>query len=164
MIVGDSSPLIHLSRIGRLQLLRKVYGTILIPRGVWDEVVGQGEGRPGGSEVQIGVEEGCIRIEKVSVTRRLEAEGAEGADAEVIALARQRRIPLLSNDRTLAAIARPAGVRVIWLTQALVEAVEKRVLSSREARVVLRELVGSGLRVRSEVLAEIVHLSEQVEN
>jgi len=42
LIVADSSPLIHLSRIGRLELLRKVYGTILIPRGVWEEVVTEG--------------------------------------------------------------------------------------------------------------------------
>jgi len=29
---------------------------------------------------------------------------------------------------------------------------------------VLRELVGAGLRVRSEVLTEVVHLLEQAEN
>jgi uncharacterized protein len=164
LIVADSSPLKHLSKIGRLELLRKVYGTILIPRGVWEEVVTEGQGRPGGSEVEKGVEEGWIRTGRVSVSRRLMAEGAEGADGEVIAMARERKVPLLTNDRPLAAIARARGVRVVWLTQALVEAVEKRVLSAREGRVVLRELVGAGLRVRSEVLTEVVHLLEQAEN
>ena len=163
MIVADSSPLIHLSKIGRLELLRKVYGTILIPRGVWEEVVTEGQGRPGASEVEKGVEEGWIRTGRVSVSRRLMAE-AEGADGEVIAIARDRKIPLLTNDRPLAAIARTRGVRVVWLTQALVEAVEKRALSAREGLLVLRELVGAGLRVRSEVLTEVVHLLEQAEN
>lgn len=163
MIVADASPLIHLSKVGRLQLLRKVYGTILVPRGVWDEVVTEAEGRPGASEVERGVKEGWIKTERVSVPKVLGAEGAMGADGEVISLARKRKIPVLSNDRTLATIARTHGVRVIWLTQALVEAVEKGVVSSGEGRTILRELVRAGLRVRSEVLAEVVNMLEQVE-
>ena len=164
MIVADSSPLIHLSKIGRLQLLKKLYGTILIPKGVWDEVVTEARGRPGGSEVERGVEEGWIRTRRVSVSKTLEAEGAEGADGEVIALARERKMPVLTNDRPLAMISRTHGVRVVWLTQALIEAVENRILSAREGRAILRELVGAGLRVRSEVLTEVVHLMEQAEN
>ncbi len=161
MIVADSSPLIHLSRIGRLELLRKVYGAILIPKGVWDEVVTQSKGRPGASEVEKGLAEGWIKTARVSVLKVLEAEGALGADGEVVALARSRRIPILSNDRALAAIAKTHGVRLIWLTQTLVEAAEKQVISSEEGRLILRELVRAGLRVRSEVLAEVVHLLEE---
>src|SRR5207245_1824295 len=51
-----------------------------------------------------------------------------------------------------------SGVSVKWLTQAVVEAVARRMLSASEARGLLRDLVRSGLRVRSEVLAEVVHL------
>jgi len=163
LIVADASPLIHLSRIGKLQLLKRVYGTILIPKGVWDEVVTRAQGRPGASEVERGLKEGWIKTTRVSVPKGLEAEGAVGADGEVIILARNRQIPLLSNDRTLASIARTHGVRVIWLTQALVEAVKKEMISSGEGRAILRELVGAGLRVRSEVLAEVVHLLEEAE-
>jgi predicted nucleic acid-binding protein len=158
LIVADASPLIHLSKIGRLELLKKLYGTILIPKGVWDEVVTQAEGRPGASEAQGGLGQGWIRMVKVSVQKVLEAEGAFGADGEVISLAEKRRSPLLLNDRAVAAIAQTHGVRVVWLTQALKEAVDKEILSIEEGRLVLRELVRTGLRVRSEVLAEIFHL------
>jgi hypothetical protein len=41
-----------------------------------------------------------------------------------------------------------------------VEAVEKNLVSSEEASLILRELVRAGLRVRSEVLAEVFHLIE----
>jgi len=82
------------------------------------------------------------------------------AAREVIALAEKRQVPLLSNDRAVAAIARTHRVRVVWLTRALVEAVEKNGVSSEEASLILRELVRAGLRVRSEVLAEIFHLIE----
>ncbi len=51
MIVSDSSPLINLSAIGELNLLRELYGEILIPTAVWDEVVIKGNGQPGSEEV-----------------------------------------------------------------------------------------------------------------
>jgi predicted nucleic acid-binding protein len=160
LIVADASPLIHLSKIGRLGLLKRLYRTTLIPNGVWDEVVTQAKGRPGASEVERGHAEGWIKTVRVVNPKALETEGAFGADGEVIALAEKRQIPLLLNDRAVAAIARTHGVRVVWLTRALIEAVEKNVLSSEEASLILRELVRAGLRVRSEVLAEVFHLIE----
>jgi predicted nucleic acid-binding protein len=160
LIVADASPLIHLSKIGKLEILKKLYGTILIPNGVWDEVVTQAKGRPGASEVESGHAEGWIKTARVVVQKVLETEGAFGADGEVIALAEKRQVPLLLNDRAVAAIARTHGVRVVWLTRALVEAVEKNAVSSQEASLILRELVRAGLRVRSEVLAEVFHLIE----
>ena len=48
MVICDSSSLIHLSAIGRLGLLKDFYGTLAIPHAVWQEVVQQGLGRPGG--------------------------------------------------------------------------------------------------------------------
>ena len=50
-IVGDSSPLISLSLIGQLELLPKLYGKVLIPPAVWNEVTVQGAGLPGAQAV-----------------------------------------------------------------------------------------------------------------
>ena len=38
-IVSNASPLINLARIGQLDLLRQLYGELLIPEAVWHEVV-----------------------------------------------------------------------------------------------------------------------------
>jgi predicted nucleic acid-binding protein len=81
-------------------------------------------------------------------------------DAEVIALAKKVSLPLLTNDRALATIARTAGVEVRWLTQAVIEASRTRILSTREARGLPRDLVRAGLRIRSEVLAEALQMIE----
>ncbi len=50
-VVADSTCLIGLSKIGQLDLLRNLFGTVLIPRAVFDEVVLRGSGRPGAAEV-----------------------------------------------------------------------------------------------------------------
>ena len=50
-IVTNSTPLIELSKINQLNLLRKVYGSILIPEEVYIEVVVNGAGKQGAAEV-----------------------------------------------------------------------------------------------------------------
>ena len=39
IVVADASPLIAVARIGRLDLLRSVFGQLLVPDAVWREVV-----------------------------------------------------------------------------------------------------------------------------
>lgn len=50
--VSNRSPLIVYAKIGRLALLRAVFGEVLAPPGVHDEVVPAGVGRPGAAEVR----------------------------------------------------------------------------------------------------------------
>lgn len=42
-VISDSSTLIHLTAIGKLDLLRKFYNKIILPTAVWREVVIEGE-------------------------------------------------------------------------------------------------------------------------
>jgi predicted nucleic acid-binding protein len=51
-VVSDASALIDLARIGELDLLRRLYGELLIPEAVWREVVIEGAGQPGAEEVR----------------------------------------------------------------------------------------------------------------
>lgn len=39
IVVADASPLLHLSRIGRLDILPAVVGRVTVPARVWDELV-----------------------------------------------------------------------------------------------------------------------------
>jgi uncharacterized protein len=47
IVVADSSPLIALPRIRRLDLLREMFGTLLLPDAVWNELTGEGKERAG---------------------------------------------------------------------------------------------------------------------
>ena len=69
-VVADSTPLISLSSIGRLDLLKSLYGRILIPPAVHREVVNQGQGRWGAAEVTAAE---WIETRLVTQTERLEA-------------------------------------------------------------------------------------------
>jgi predicted nucleic acid-binding protein len=51
IVVADSTPLIALARIDRLNLLKELFGAVLIPEAVFQEVVTRGKERPGSEEV-----------------------------------------------------------------------------------------------------------------
>ncbi len=44
-VIADATPLIYLAAIGKFDLLGALYGRIVIPSAVYDEVVIQGAGR-----------------------------------------------------------------------------------------------------------------------
>ncbi len=52
IVVADAGPLIHLSLIGRLDLLPALYGRILVPELVYREVVDLGADLPGSVELR----------------------------------------------------------------------------------------------------------------
>jgi predicted nucleic acid-binding protein len=85
-VVSNASPLIALIRIGQLDLLRQLYGTIVIPEAVWHEVVVEGAYQPGAETVS-----SASWVERRTVTNRplvhrLQQE-LDAGEAEAIALA-----------------------------------------------------------------------------
>jgi predicted nucleic acid-binding protein len=57
-VVADAGPLIGLARVGLLDLLRHLYGKILIPVQVFEELQ-TSEGRPGSRALRAALQEGC---------------------------------------------------------------------------------------------------------
>jgi hypothetical protein len=62
-VIADATPLIYLAAIGQFDLLGVLYGRIVIPCAVYDEVVIQGGGRPGATETA-----GAAWVDRVAVS------------------------------------------------------------------------------------------------
>lgn len=52
IVVSNASPLIALSKIGRLSLLAELFGSITLPQAVYQEVATQAATRPGAIEIR----------------------------------------------------------------------------------------------------------------
>lgn len=69
-IVSNASALINLARISKLDLLRQLYGELIIPGAVWQEVVIERAGQPGADEVKVAV---WIKTQAVTNRQLLQA-------------------------------------------------------------------------------------------
>ena len=100
--ISDASTLIHLAAIGRLILLKEFYGRITVPPAVWKEVVEEGKGRAGASEVEKAREDGWIEVVppgEEGLLRLLKRDLDEG-EAEAIALAVERQAEVVFLDES----------------------------------------------------------------
>lgn len=108
--VSDSSTLIHLAKIGRLNLLREFHGKIRIAPAVWKEVVEGGPNWPGSSEVEEGRRSGWIEVvvpANQALIRFLRKDLHEG-ESETIALAVESTPDIVFLDESEARMA--AGI------------------------------------------------------
>ena len=124
-IVSNASPLINLARIGKLGLLRVLYGELIVPDAVWQEVVVEGVGQPGADEV-----EAAKWIKTQAATNR-ELEKAlqqelDAGEAGAIALAIEKGADLLLMDEHLGReVAFHFGLHYTGLVGILIEAKRK---------------------------------------
>lgn len=122
IVVSDTSIILNLAIIGRLDVLRMLYESVIIPQAVYDEIAVEGASQAGSAEV-----ERADSIEVKSVTNRsmvisLESELDIG-EAEAIVLAVETNADLLLIDeRKGRIVARRLGVDHIGLLGVLIQA------------------------------------------
>jgi uncharacterized protein len=97
IVVCDSTILIGLSKIGRLDLLREVFSRISVPQEVFHEVGKKGEGKPGSKSIK---DTDWIEIIPVKDTTQVDLLmlSLDRGEAEVLALAKQLRADLILVD------------------------------------------------------------------
>jgi predicted nucleic acid-binding protein len=112
--VANSSVLIALSMIGRLELLSKRFAEgILIPQSVWREVVETGKGQPGAMEVQSA---GWITVAEVKDKNLVAVliRDLDLGEAEAIVLCREQHAEtVLLDEKDARRLARRLGLRVL---------------------------------------------------
>ncbi|CAG0947769.1 hypothetical protein ANRL1_04525 [Anaerolineae bacterium] len=130
IVVSNTSPIINLAAVGQLDLLRKLYGNVVIPDSVRDEIVVAGNGQPGAHEVATSSWIKSQHVENRITVTSLELELDEG-EAEAIALAIELKADLLLLDEHKGRlVASRLGVRCVGLMGALIEAKQGGLISS----------------------------------
>ncbi|RLF63439.1 MAG: DUF3368 domain-containing protein [Thermoplasmata archaeon] len=100
LVVSNSGPLISLSSIRKLDLLRQLFGTIHIPEAVYREVVFLGDNRPGQEEVRNAK---WIRPQKITddAMFRIMLEELDAGESESIVLANEIKADYVILDERL---------------------------------------------------------------
>jgi len=135
IVVSDSSPLIALSSVDRLDLMQRLFDTVIIPVSVRDEVMGTAakiaEELPTFIHVESVVAELPVRFLKMNL---------HAGESEAIALALERGIQgIILDDKQAREIAAELGLKVIGTLGLLILAKRKGFLS--EVRPVMAQII-----------------------
>jgi len=162
VIAIDSSPLIHLSKIGRLDILESY--ELITTESVREEVIV--EGKAGVSRLK----ELFKRVEVIKLSGEdidtassiAKSEDVHQADAELLLLAKMRNCTLLTNDRALVLLARSLGIKVWWVTTLILNIVKEGRLSKEEGKDILDDLIMSGMKIETSVYIRILREIEMM--
>ena len=136
MIVSNAGPLIHLVRISKLKLLKALFGEVVIPYAVKEEVVERGKekGKADAFLIEEGLKEGWIvTVENVEMSEIAERAGIEEAEAIAIAQARRNRCPVLLDDLAARRFAIGLGLEVVGSVGVLLKSTIEHKISKEEA-------------------------------
>ena len=96
-VICDSAVLIGLAKIGKLDLLERLYEKIYIPWGVYNEVVVSGRSRPGAEEIDNAKWLGKIKVKDRTAVNLLASEFGQG-ESEVLVLGKELKADWLILD------------------------------------------------------------------
>lgn len=153
MAVVDSSALIPLARIGRLDLISAIFDKLRTTRQVRDEVLT--EGKRGTATLTTFFDDVSICEMPTGTENVASLEGVTVADASVILLADKGEEVLLANDKGLIEVARSHGVECWWVTTLLLKCTKEGALTATEATDVLYDLVNAGMNLSPQVYTQV---------
>ena len=123
-IISNSSPLVNFTALGQLQLLPQLYGAIVIPEAVYQEVVVAGRGYPGRATLAQADWLVCERVSDRTAVAALSSLGRGEAEAVVLVVENPGAL-LLMDDRRGRLAALNLGVNIIGTVGVLLVAKKK---------------------------------------
>ena len=163
--VSKTSPLIWLSKIGKLKLLKQLFGEIVVPEEVYGEAVEKGleEGSGDALVIKEAVEQAWIRIstldkEDREFTEKITKYSPEIhlGEAQAIALSCRTQALLLMDESCGRAFAQTWGLKVRGTLYIITRALKQGLLTNQEAKDSVLELISRGFRIEPKQLARIL--------
>lgn len=146
MIISNSSPLILLAKINKLDILEKLYGKITMPQEVYNEVIikGKNENYSDAALIEKSINE-FIFVRNVTEEHKKEAEKLKGiigsGENEAISLCIQEKAELLLIDNLEPRkIAQIKGIKYRSTPGILLEAFKNKIIAFSEYESAIKEL------------------------
>ncbi len=130
---SNAGPLIHLARIGRLNLLKEIFDEIIIPRAVKVEVIDRGKekGKPDAFLID-GVNWIKVVDDPVNAGQLAEKVGIHLGEACAILLAKSLNVPVLLDDSDARKFALGLGLEVVGSVGIIIKAVKLGLISKED--------------------------------
>ena len=155
-IVADAGPLIALARAGRLDLLRRLYGQVVIPPAVHGELA-IGSRRPGAAALGGALAANWMAVRRAANEHVVAELGQllDPGEAEAIALTEELDARFLLIDEVAGRkIARRRGVPVVGVAGVLLSAKANGTVVA--VKPIIEEISNAGYRLSSRLLSSVL--------
>lgn len=159
IVISDTSPISNLATVGQLDLLQQVYGNVIIPETVYQEIINAGATEPATLAIQNleWIKKGSVN--NLNLVMSLQAKLDPG-EAEAIVLALELKADLLIVDeRKGRKEATKLGIKITGTLGVLLKAKKLGLISS--IKPILDDLINSGFWVSSEIYQQVLALVEE---
>jgi predicted nucleic acid-binding protein len=164
-VVSNASPLIYLSIVGNLHLLKDLFGSIIIPTEVFREVCGVHD-TPDSLVIAAAVDNGWIHTENAAggdAGLLAKSSGIDIGEAAAILLAKEERALLLIDDKMGRSTAEILGVKCFGTVGVLLQALSDSILSVDEFVMTLDRMIDSGFRLDSKVYRLAMRVAKDID-
>ena len=157
----DSSPLIPLAKIGRLDLLEELEDQCIIPTRVHQEVVTDGieEGYTDAHRIQHAIDDGIIEVREIDETDLFEhlstIPSISETDASVLALTKQLDGIAVMDETAGRDIADTEGIQTRGTAYLMLLLVKQEVIQPEEGQEVIDALIENGWYCSTEFYSKI---------
>ena len=162
-IVSNATPLIYLAKIGRLKLLRDIFGEVLIPPEVKAETVDRGEelGEKDAYQIDKAIQDGWITVRQVETADTpIKLHRGEAATLSLAKTSGQSEV--LIDEVSARTAARLMGLTPRGTVFVLLKALEMKLINMDEFLLALSDLVENGFRLKEEVYLEAVRKARKI--
>lgn len=163
--VADSTVLIFLGKLEKIDLLKLKYDKLIIPEEIYREVVEEGKKRGEQDAIRVEnlIEEGWIEVKKVEVLDKVEKFGLEKGEKEVLSLAEENKIEeVLADEEAVREAAKILDFKPKGTLYFLLKSVKEKNIDFDSYLQTLEELVGHGFYLSEEVYMEAVRKGKEL--
>jgi uncharacterized protein len=170
--VSNTSPLIWLAKIGKLNMLKDLFGEVLISEESYKEAVEVGlkEGYSDALVIKDACDQGWIKVERLDKKRVVVCQNIMRhsfelhlGEVQAIVLAREigKDTLLLIDDSSGRAFAETWGLKVKGVLYVIMIALRNNLLDKAGAKDTVLNLVRKGFRVEPKLLAKLIQEIEK---
>jgi len=157
IVISDSTPLHYLVLIQKVDVLHQLYGRVIIPQAVFEEL--QHERTPASVKKWIKARPAWLKIKRLPATSDSSLRALGAGEQQAIRLAMQLHADLLlMDDKAGRHEALRRGLRVIGLIAVIEEAGRKGLLNLPEA---IKGLLETNFRISQEILDSLMRPSHE---
>ncbi|MEM7049238.1 MAG: DUF3368 domain-containing protein [Acidobacteriota bacterium] len=158
VVVVNATPIISLAVLDRLDLLRDLYGAVLVPSAVHQEILLGGAARAGVSQLDAAP---WIEVVRLEDPRRADLlSDLDRGEAEVIALAQERDADLVVIDERLGRRhALRLGLSLTGTLGILLKAKQQKLLPNLRSE--LDALQDVGIHLGQELITRVLELADE---